>query len=83
MLELDLLLMPFCQEQYPILSEQEQLAYRQLMHYEDTQLYSWLMGFTKPDVSDLCNPESYSDLYNIVTKIRHYAQRSADTVENQ
>ena len=70
MLELDLLLMPFCQEQYPVLSEQEQITYQQLMGYEDTQLYSWLMGFAKPDMPDLCD---------LVTKIRHYAQRSADT----
>ena len=68
MLELDLLLMPFCQEQYLHLSEDKQASYRELITHEDNQLYSWLMGFVVPE---------QPSLLAMVEDIRNYAQRSA------
>ena len=70
MLELDLLLMPFCQKMYPMLSKEEQVSYRELMTCEDTQLYAWLMGFTRPDSLAW---------FNMIQKIRDYAHGSVDT----
>ena len=74
MLELDLLLMPFCQEMYPLLSREEQASYRELITCEDTQLYGWLMRLTQPDSLAWCN---------IIQKIRDYAHGSADTAPRQ
>lgn len=43
MLELDLLLVPFTLEAYAGLSPADQLRYRQLLEYEDQDLFAWLM----------------------------------------
>ena len=68
MLELDLLLMPFCQDQYPYLSEHKQASYRALLTHEDNLLYAWLMGFAVP---------GQASLSAIVQDIRAYAQRTS------
>ncbi len=48
MLELDLLLVPFAQEAFAGLSDQEQVLYEQLLAEEDQDLYRWLMEQTEP-----------------------------------
>ena len=68
MLELDLLLMPFCQDQYPDLPEHKQASYRALLFHEDNLLYAWLMGFAIP---------RQASLSAIVQDIRAYAQRTS------
>lgn len=67
MLELDLLLMPFCENQYPHLSEHKQSNYQALLTYEDNKLYAWLMGFAVPEEPALLE---------IIEDVRHYAQRA-------
>ena len=44
MLELDLLLVPFAQEQFEHLSYENQSLYNQLLLQEDQDLWLWLLG---------------------------------------
>lgn len=48
MLELDLLLVPFAQEVFGTLSNQEQLLYEQFLEEEDQDLFRWLMERMEP-----------------------------------
>ena len=43
MLELDLLLIPFLEQCFDHLTEQQQLLYRDLLANEDQDLFAWLM----------------------------------------
>lgn len=43
MLELDLLLIPFCEQQLPVLDAAGQAAYCALLECEDTELFAWLL----------------------------------------
>ncbi|WP_281556095.1 succinate dehydrogenase assembly factor 2 [Thalassomonas sp. RHCl1] len=44
MLELDVLFMPFVDEAYDQLSEQEQVIFERLLTCEDPELFAWFMG---------------------------------------
>lgn len=53
MLELDLLLVPFLEEAYGDLAEDDKIRYRQLLTCEDTELYTWFMQRARPEDQDL------------------------------
>jgi antitoxin CptB len=53
MLELDLILMPFIENVYPTLDEDDQLRYQQLLEEEDQDLFAWCMRRTDPENKDL------------------------------
>lgn len=55
MLEIDLALMPFAKEQYPLLSEAEQAIYKRLLESEDTQLFAWVLQRSRPEDEELAN----------------------------
>ncbi|WP_132702390.1 succinate dehydrogenase assembly factor 2 [Reinekea marinisedimentorum] len=50
MLELDILLLPFTEQQFLTLSEDDKKAYRRLIDCEDQDLFNWFMEkSTSPD----------------------------------
>ena len=49
MLELDLVLMPFAEQHYPNLSEEDQHRYQQLLEQEDQDLFAWFLGRQIPE----------------------------------
>jgi len=53
MLELDVLLIPFLEQAFRDLPEDDKLRYRKLLECEDTDIYSWFMQRTRPDDPDL------------------------------
>ncbi|MGK9065432.1 FAD assembly factor SdhE [Stutzerimonas chloritidismutans] len=53
MLELDVLLVPFVQEVYPHLGEQDQARYRKLLSCEDQDMFGWFMERAEPEDEDL------------------------------
>lgn len=53
MLELDLALMPFAEEVYPQLPEDEQAIYCRLLECEDTELFSWVLQKERPQDAEL------------------------------
>ena len=56
MLELDVLLIPFLDEQYAELSEAEIAAYEAFLEEPDPDLFAWLMGY------QACENEAYREL---------------------
>jgi len=58
MLELDLMLQPFVEDNYHLLSSKEQDAFKLLLASHDQELLEYLMGQKKPgnkDVADVAN----------------------------
>ena len=53
LLELDLLLPPFAQARYRLLTSVERSAYQALLECEDTEIWSWLQRRTKPEMPEL------------------------------
>ncbi len=53
MLELDLILVPFVEQQYANLTEEQQHAYRALLACEDTEIYAWMMQRSQPEEESL------------------------------
>ncbi|MCP5161613.1 MAG: succinate dehydrogenase assembly factor 2 [Hahellaceae bacterium] len=53
MLELDVLLVPFLQEAYPSLPEEDQLRFKQLLECEDQDMFAWFMQKSIPEDKDL------------------------------
>lgn len=53
MLELDVLLVPFLQEAYRDLPEDDQARYQKLLDCEDTDMFSWFMQKSKPEDPEL------------------------------
>lgn len=53
MLELDLILVPFVEQQYENLNEGDQQAYRALLECEDTDIYAWMMQRSEPQEESL------------------------------
>lgn len=49
MLELDLLLIPFAENQYPHLSDQEKENFCALLHHPDPVIFAWIMGSEHPE----------------------------------
>lgn len=53
MLELDVLLLPFAEQKYPDLSDDDQALYRQLLDCEDPDLFTWFLEHQIPDDAGL------------------------------
>ena len=53
MLELDLVLMPFAQQDYAALSEADQHRYVNWLSCEDQDLFGWFLQHKTPDDEDL------------------------------
>ncbi len=53
MLELDLVLVPFVENRFKQLSDEDQQRYINLMECEDTELFAWFLGRQKPEDSEL------------------------------
>ncbi|MFT0213154.1 succinate dehydrogenase assembly factor 2 [Pseudomonas sp. F1_0610] len=53
MLELDVLLVPFTEQVYPTLSEEDQARYRKLINCEDQDMFGWFMQRNEPEDPDL------------------------------
>lgn len=66
MLELDLILLPFFEQQFNQLQSAEQNAFCRLIACEDTDLIAWLMGYATPEPS----------LHHIIEVIKDYAQNT-------
>jgi antitoxin CptB len=49
MLELDVVIMPFFEEQFENLSEQEQIDFVSLLECDDPDLFAWIMGHGRSD----------------------------------
>lgn len=49
MLELDLMLVPFVENRFRSLSEEDQQRYIDLMESEDNDLFAWLLGRQLPE----------------------------------
>ncbi|MFY0642613.1 MAG: succinate dehydrogenase assembly factor 2 [Bermanella sp.] len=62
MLELDVLLLPFLEEAYSDLSEENQAKYRKLLDCEDPDLFKWFMQNGRPDDQD------HADIVDIILK---------------
>lgn len=70
MLELDLLLLPFVENQYVKLSPKDQQTFEELLTYTDQELYHWLIGHQPA-------PDMY--LQKMLEQILHYAQTQPRT----
>lgn len=55
MLELDLVLEPFVNARYELLSESDRLCFQQLMLCEDQDLFAWFMQRGQPDDGELAS----------------------------
>ena len=55
MLELDLMLQPFVEKDYLMLSDTEQAAFRELLKYPDQELQEILLGNKIPGNKDVAN----------------------------
>lgn len=56
MLELDVLFMPFVEEAYDELTEEQQATFRRLLTCDDPDLFAWFMGHqecTDPALADM------------------------------
>ncbi|MFK3771953.1 succinate dehydrogenase assembly factor 2 [Pseudomonas xanthosomatis] len=53
MLELDVLLVPFTQEVYPTLSEEDRELYRRLLTCEDQDMFGWFMERNESEDAEL------------------------------
>ncbi|BES72491.1 succinate dehydrogenase assembly factor 2 [Marinobacter nanhaiticus D15-8W] len=53
MLELDVLLIPFLEEVYPSLPDDDKARYRKLIDCEDTEIYQWFMQRERPQDENL------------------------------
>jgi antitoxin CptB len=55
MLELDLVLEPFVNDRYALLSESDRQHFQQLMLCEDQELFGWFMQRSQPDDRELAS----------------------------
>ncbi|GAB6389185.1 FAD assembly factor SdhE [Stutzerimonas marianensis] len=53
MLELDVLLVPFVQEVYAQLDDEDRARYRKLLSCEDQDMFGWFMERSEPEDEDL------------------------------
>lgn len=53
MLELDVLLIPFLEEVFPGLPDEDKARYRKLLECEDTDIFEWFMQRGQPDDPEL------------------------------
>jgi antitoxin CptB len=52
MLELDVILVPFLEQYFEQLNQSEQGVFVTLLNEADPDLYSWFMGYAKPEQQD-------------------------------
>jgi len=62
MLELDVILIPFLENYFESLDENNQLAFSELLTQADPDLYTWIMGFGE------CKIEEFVELIQIIRK---------------
>ena len=62
MLELDLLLLPFFEQVFAKLNQQEQKLFEQLLGCNDQELYNWLIKHESV---------TYPELASLVERVRH------------
>lgn len=55
MLELDVLFMPFVEDAFEALSDEQKLIFERLLTCDDPDLYAWFMGHQKCDDQELAN----------------------------
>lgn len=53
MLELDLILMPFVEHAYPVLSDPDKESYARLLESEDQDLFAWFLHRQEPEDESL------------------------------
>lgn len=53
MLELDVLLVPYTEQVFPTLGEEDQRIYHRLIECEDQDLFNWFLDKSKPDDPEL------------------------------
>lgn len=53
MLELDLMLVPFVENRFKVISAGDQQRYIDLLDCEDNDLFAWLLGRQQPEDDDL------------------------------
>lgn len=63
MLELDLFLVPFFEQQYVTLNEEEKQIFQKMLSETDPDLFAWLMGHNIP---------ANQEFIKLVEKIRSY-----------
>lgn len=55
MLELDVLFMPFVEDAFEALGDEQKLIFERLLTCDDPDLYAWFMGHQKCDDQELAN----------------------------
>lgn len=55
MLELDLVLLPFLDNIYPTLADEDKERYHQLLECEDPDMFGWFLRREDPEDPDLCH----------------------------
>lgn len=65
MLELDLILLPFIEQIYPELDEEDKVRYHRLLDSEDQDLFGWFLRRQDPDDPELMK------IVQIVRDTRH------------
>ncbi|NMP29972.1 succinate dehydrogenase assembly factor 2 [Thalassotalea sp. M1531] len=62
MLELDVLFMPFVDQAYDQLTEQQQKEFERLLECDDPELFAWFMGHEK------CEDAALNEIVQIILK---------------
>ena len=60
MLELDVLFMPFVDQAYEHLTEQQQRIFERLLECDDPELFAWFMGHEK------CEDKELNDMVQLI-----------------
>lgn len=55
MLELDLIMVPYVEQRFRTLSDEDQQRYIQLLESEDTELFQWFLGRGRPEAPELAS----------------------------
>ncbi len=55
MLELDLIMVPYVEQRFRTLSDEDQQRYIQLLESEDTELFQWFLGRGRPEDPELAS----------------------------
>ena len=62
MLELDVLFMPFVEEAYDDLSDQNKLTFERLLEGQDPELFAWFMGH------EICEDQELNAMVQLILK---------------
>lgn len=60
MLELDVLFMPFVDEAYEQLTEQQKMDFERLLECDDPELFAWFMGH------ETCNDQALNSIVQLI-----------------